>query len=89
MTEKKRITTKQRIARAAYYIKNRTVTCEHCEDYPHLVEAHDRLALKNRHFKAEIKRLQGIIEAMEHDHIMLEHRLEELNEVKSDLRTSR
>ncbi len=77
--KKKRVTIAQRKARAAYYIRNRTVTCEHCEDYPFLVEAHDALAQKNRHLKLEVKRLMGIVCRMEHDQIMLEHRLEELN----------
>lgn len=55
--KKKRVTIAQRKARAAYYIRNRTVTCEHCEDYPFLVEAHDALAQKNRHLKAKVKDL--------------------------------
>lgn len=76
MTEpKKRITTKQRLARAAYYIQNRTVTCEHCEDYPHLVEAHDRLALKNRHLKKRCKELEGEVQKLSDSLCLLEHQM--------------
>lgn len=74
MTEpKKRITTKQRLARAAYYIQNRTESCPHCEDLPMLIESHDMLALKNRRLKREVKELTLKLEKYEQEEAMRQH----------------